>query len=271
MGIGGMQNIKVGLALSSGAAAGFAHVGVLLVLEKEGIPIDMVAGTSTGALIGALYAQGKSAGEIKILITDLGRKRFSYTVKLALAKTRLIRAKQAKNWLGTLVGDSEFEDLVIPFACVATDIMTGEEVIIDQGSVVEGVRASGSFPVIVPLYKWQGRYVVDGGLVNPVPVSVLKRMGADFIIAVNAITNRCKRLEPGNRRPNVFKLMKQAFYISRYQAVRVGLIGADLVIEPQVAHISFGDFHRTEECIRQGELAAQESIVDLKRQLAANK
>jgi len=264
-----LQKRKVGLALSSGAAAGFAHIGVLSALEKEGVPIDMIAGTSTGALIGALYAQDKDINEIKNMIIDLGRNRVAHVRHLFLTKLGLIRGERRKYWLRELIGDIEFRDLRIPLACVATDILTGEEVIIKEGSVVKGVRASGSFPVIVPLVRLNGRYLVDGGLVNPVPVSVLRKMGADFIIAVNAIADRSKRPEPENKKPNIFKIIKQTIHISRYQTVRASLDGADIVIEPRPTHLSFGDWHRAEESILRGELAAQNSIPEIKRLLEA--
>lgn len=264
-----MPKRKVGLALSSGAASSLAHIGVLIVLEKEGIPIDMIAGVSTGALIGALYAQGKDINEIKSLIADLGRHRIALIVDPGFPKTGLIRGKKLENWMRSIMGDLKFEDLRLPFACVAADIDTGEQVVINQGSVVEGLRASGSFPVIASVVKRDGRYLVDGGLVNPVPVSVLRDMGADLIIAVNAIPNRHNTSKPLNKAPNIFKVTKQTIHIARYQLVRASLIGADIVIEPQMTHISFGDYHRAEECILQGELAAQSSIPEIKKQLKA--
>ena len=143
-----MPKRKVGLALSGGAARGLAHIGVLEVLEKEGISIDMIAGTSAGAAIGALYAQGKDINQIKSLVLDLNWKRLVSLVDLALPKTGFIKGRKVKNQLRSIVGDIEFEELRIPLACVATDIRTGEEVIIKQGSVLEGVRASISIPVI---------------------------------------------------------------------------------------------------------------------------
>jgi len=260
---------KVGVALSSGAAAGFAHIGVLAVLEREGIPIDMMAGASVGALIGALYAQGKDIDEIGRVITDLGRKRVYHVARLALIKMRFIKDDERKYWLRATVGDVEFKDLKIPFACVAADIYTGEEVVIKEGSVREGVRASGSFPVIVPIVKRDGRYLVDGGLVNPVPVSVLKEMGADFIIAVNAIADNSRRPESESKKPNIFKIMKQTIHIARYQAVRLSLDGASVVIEPRLPKIRFGDWHRAQDSILQGELAAQRAIPEIKRLLEA--
>jgi len=260
---------KVGLALGSGAARGLAHIGVLEVLEKEGIPIDMIAGTSAGAAIGALYAEGKDVGRIKDLVLGMGWKRLAPLVDLALPKTGFIGGRKVKEQLKLIIGDIEFADLGIPLACVATDIMTGEEVVIDQGSVLEGVRASISLPVIFTVAKWRGRYLVDGSLVNPVPVNVLKRMGADVIIAVNVIPNPGARVQQAEalRKPNIISVIMQSIYISSYLLVASCLKGADIVIEPQVAHIGAGDFRRTQECILQGEWAAQGAIPEIKRQL----
>jgi len=260
---------KVGLALSSGFARGLAHIGVLGVLEKEGIPIDMIAGTSAGALIGALYAQGKDVSQIRHLAISLASKRFGLFADLALPKTGLVRGKKINQVLRSAIGDTTFRDLRIPFACVATDIDTGEEVVINQGSVMEGVRASGSIPVVLAVAKWEGRYLVDGALVNPVPVRVVKEMGADFIIAVNAIPNMSKKLEPADREPNIFKVIMQTIHISGYQAVRSSLMGADVVIEPQLVDVGFGAFHRAEECILRGEMTAQEAIPEIRRRLEA--
>ena len=266
-----MPKRKIGLALSSGAARGLAHIGVLEVLEKEGIPIDMIAGASMGALIGALYAQGRGVNEIKNLAMGLGSKRFALWADLALSKTGLIKGRKINQVLRSIIGDIKFRDLRIPFVCVATDIMTGEEVVINQGSVLEGVRASGSIPVILAAVKWGNRYLVDGGLVNPVPVSVLKEMGADFIIAVNVIPTVRDRVQQVEKikEPNIFSVIMQTIYIASYRAVRSSLDGADVIIQPQVTPIGHFDFHRAQECILQGALATQGSILEIKRQLEA--
>jgi len=257
---------KVGLALSSGAARGFAHIGVLTVLEKEGIPIDMIAGASMGALVGAVYAQGKDVGQVKNLAIEWGAKRFSLLTDPALPKTGLIRGRRIEDMLKSIIGDIEFGDLRMPFACVATDINTGEEVVIKHGLVREGVRASISIPVLFTVAKWENRYLVDGALVNPVPVNVLKSMGADFVIAVNAIPDR----SGGEiKEPNIFNVIMQTIYIVACQLLKSSLAGADVVIEPQVASIGYFDFHQAEECISQGEMAAQNLIPEIKRQLKA--
>jgi len=264
---------KIGLALGSGAARGLAHIGVLSVLEKEGVPIDMIAGTSIGALIGALYARGKNVDRIKDLVIELGSKRLSLLADPALPKTGLIKGRKVKNVLKSVIGNIDFRDLKLPFACVATDINSGEEVVIRQGLVWEGVMASGSIPVILPVFKWQGRYLVDGSSVNPVPVSLLKRMGADFIIAVNVIPDVDSRVELANeghteaKAPNIFSVIMQIINIPIYRVVEYSLSGADVVIEPQVASIGHFDFHRTQECILKGESATQASVLEIKRQL----
>ncbi len=267
-----LRKRKVGLALGTGAARGLAHIGVLEVLEKECIPIDMIAGTSTGATVGALYAQGKDASMIKSLALDLSWKRLASLVDLTLPRTGFIQGKKIKELLKLIIsGDIEFSDLRIPLACIAADIMTGEEVVISHGSVLEAIRASISIPVIFTVAKWKGRYLVDGSLVNPVPVSVLREMGADFIIAVNvipAVRDRAQRVEK-IKEPHIISVIMQSLYIASYSLVKSSLEGADIVIEPQMADITYGDFYRAEECILQGALATQGSIPEIKRQLEA--
>jgi len=267
---------KVGLALSSGAARGWAHVGVLSVLEEEGIPIDMIAGTSAGAVIGALYAQGKDIPQLKRLAVKTGRTKMAFLADLTLPKTGLFEGKRIKSWLKSIIGDVEFKDLKIPFACVATDIMTGEEVVSREGSVIDAVRASISIPVVFTPAKCSERYLVDGGLVNPVPVNIIKDMGADFIIAVNVVPNMLDRVRGVNKtpiedfkKPNLFSIIMRTIYVASHQIVEASLEGADVVINPDVGRVGFGDVSRAQECILKGEAAARTAIDEIKRQLSA--
>ena len=270
-----MPRQKIGLALSGGAARGLAHIGVLAILEKEGIPVDLIAGTSTGAIVGSLYAQGKNVNQIKELTLDLAQQKLTRFIDPSLPRTGLIKGKKIKDQLASFIGgDIRFSNLKIPFACVATDIETGEEIVIDRGSVPEAVRASISIPGIFTLVKKGGRYLVDGGLVNPVPVSVVKAMGADFIIAVNVIPGVVDRTHhqegaKGSKEPNIIHIMVQSIHIGTQSLVTHSLEEADIIIEPHVAQVGAGDFHRAQECIRQGELAAQSSIPEIKGKLAA--
>ena len=265
---------KVGLALSGGAARGLAHIGTLEVLQKEGIPIDMIAGTSAGAAVAAIYAQGKDFNLIKDAALSLDWKRLVSLADLAFPKTGFIEGKKITALLQTIIGgDIKFSDLKMPLACVATDVGTGDEVVIKQGSVLEGVRASISIPAIFTVVKSKGRYLVDGGLVNPVPVSILREMGADFIIAVNVIPDINERAHKGkkaakeSKEPNIFGVIMQSMYIGTYSLVKFCLEDADIVIKPHVAHIGPGELRRAQECILQGKLAAQDSILEIKRRL----
>jgi NTE family protein len=260
---------KVGLALGGGAARGLAHIGVLEVLEREGIPVDLIAGTSAGAAVGALYAKGRSVAQIKELVHNTGWRRLFSLIDLALPKSGFIEGARIKDLLRSVIGDISFSDLKIPLSCVATDISSGEEVVISDGLVLEGVRASISIPVIFTAVRWRDRYLVDGGLVNPVPVSTVRGMGADFVIAVNVIPPMGVRVQPPKeaKEPGIFQAIMHSLYIATYSLVSSNLAGADVVIEPKLPNIGYGDFHRAGETIRRGEIAAEELVEQLKRRL----
>jgi len=265
---------KVGLALGGGAARGIAHIGVLEVLEREGIPIDMIAGTSAGALIGALYARERDAVLMKKQSMALDWVALTSLVDLTLPKNGFISGKRVTRLLGRFIGDADFKDLGIPLACVATDILSGDEVVMKEGSVLEAVRASISIPAIFSVVKSHNRYLVDGGLVNPVPVKTVKEMGADFIIAVDVTPDKAEReaflrKSALKKEPSLFQVIVQSIYIATYYTARITSEGADEVIHPQLAHISPAEFHRSKEIILEGELAAVDCIAKIKRHLAA--
>jgi NTE family protein len=270
------KNRKIGLALSGGAARGLAHIGVLEVLHKEGIPIDIIAGTSAGAMMGAIYA---SRLDISFMIKEAMEanwKKLAPLIDPSLLKSGFIKGRKIKDLLaGYLGGDINFSDLKIPFACLATDIDTGEEVVINSGPVTDAIRASISIPGIFTVVKREGRYLVDGGLTTPVPVKVVKQMGADFVIAVNVnpdVTSRMgktyrQRIEK-RKEPNIFQVMMQSIYITTYAVAYNNLLEADIVIEPDLLHIGAGEFSKAGELIEQGRQAAQEAMPRIKRRLA---
>jgi NTE family protein len=186
---------KIGLVLGSGAARGLAHIGVIKALEEENISIDMITGTSIGALVGACYAKN---GEIKdfeevVLNTNWKQLLQLADLNLAVILKGFVQGQKVKELLKTIIGDIEFKDLKIPLAVVATDVNTGEEVIIKEGSVVEAVRASISIPVVFMPVKFKDKFLIDGGIVNPVPVNVIKKMGATSVIACNVIQSLGER------------------------------------------------------------------------------
>jgi NTE family protein len=256
---------KVGLALGGGAARGLAHIGVLEVLEKEGIPIDMIAGTSMGAIIGGVYAKTSTAQGMRPVAIAFGFRKIRYFSDFTIPRTGIIKGKRIEDELKMVIGtNTEFKDLRIPFSCVAVDIDNGDEVVIKEGKVWEAVRASSSIPVIFQMVKWQGRNLVDGGLMNPVPTKTVRDMGADFVISVNVLPYKA---ESDNREPSIFSIMMKAFYILDSKFIETSLSAADAVIEPDVVHIAFTDFQRAEECIERGVTAAKKIVPEIKRKL----
>ncbi len=172
---------RVGLALGGGGMRGMAHVGVLHVLEREGIPIDCVAGTSVGSLVGAGYAAGLGAQELQELANRI---RWRDIARLAWPRRGLVSFEKLERWLERTLGDLTFADLRVPYAAVAADMATGELVVLTEGRLAPAVRASCSVPGVVIPVKIEGRPLSDGGVLNNLPISVVRDLGADVVIAV---------------------------------------------------------------------------------------
>ncbi len=175
---------RVGLALGSGGARGWAHLGVIEALEKEGIEISCVAGASMGALVGAVYCSGKLDMLREVALTLDARTVLSYFFEMKFPRSGLIDGDRVLKFLREFIMPADIEALPIPFAAVATDLFSGEGVTIREGDVLDAVRASISIPGIFTPVKRNDGYLVDGGLVNPVPVDVCRRLGAEYVIAV---------------------------------------------------------------------------------------
>lgn len=176
---------KIGLALGSGGARGSAHTGVLKVLDAEGIPISVVAGSSIGSLIGAALAVGISTEQVEEEWLATGARRVFRSFLPTFPRAGLSSGNELKKYLTQLLGDVHIEDLNIPYAAVACDIDTGESVVLTEGSLVDAVRASTAIPGIFHPVRLGNRLLVDGGLVEPVPIHVCRELGADFVIAVD--------------------------------------------------------------------------------------
>lgn len=179
-----ISQLKIGLALGSGSARGWAHIGVIRALKEEGIRVDYVAGTSIGAVVGAVY----SAGKIDVLeewVEHLRWRQILSFVDVILPHSGLIDGKKVANLIRKYVPVRNIEELDIPFSAVATNLLSGEEVILKHRDIIEAIRASISLPGIFTPVETNGIILVDGGLVNPLPVSVVRNMGADFVIAVD--------------------------------------------------------------------------------------
>jgi len=184
-----MKKKKIGLALGSGAAKGLAHIGVIKVLEANQIPVDFIAGSSMGALIGALYSSGLSVAQMEDIACNTDWKLIAKMLTPTLPLAGLVEGNRIRQFFRTLMEDKNFDDIKLPFAAVTTDVQTGEEIIIENGSLIEAVRASISIPGIFTPVRHQDRFLVDGGIVNPVPADAVRNMGADIVLAVNVVSS----------------------------------------------------------------------------------
>ena len=189
---------KIGLALGSGSARGWAHIGVIQALSEAGINIDYIAGTSIGALVGAVFASGKIDALAEVVLQFDWKKIINF-FDVVLPKSGLIDGKKISDFVRSLVDGVNIEELSIPFCAVSTDIGTGREVAINSGDIIEAVRASISVPGIFTPFKKNNTVLVDGGLVNPVPVSAVRNMGADFVIAVDLNHDIVKKRGSGDK------------------------------------------------------------------------
>lgn len=272
----GKRKKRVGLALSGGAARGLAHVGVLDVLHRAGIPIDMVAGTSAGSVAGAVYAALLDTDKMQEYALDpVWKSALNYSDP-TLGKTGFLKGQKAKKILQRFLGgDLLFNDLKIPFACVATDIDTGEEIVLKEGHVIDAVRASISIPGIFTVVERDERHLVDGGLTTPVPVHVARELGADFVIAVNvnpSVSMQSIKKEEHraaqHKEPNLLHILMQSIYITTYALAHNSMAAADVAIEPEVGHISAADFKRADEFIRLGREAGEKALPEIRKKLA---
>ncbi|MBW2610496.1 MAG: patatin-like phospholipase family protein, partial [Deltaproteobacteria bacterium] len=175
---------KIGLALGSGSSRGWAHIGVIKALTEAGIHIDYVAGTSIGAVVGSVYASGRIA-TLEDVALQLDWKKVVNLLDIVFPKSGIIDGNKITEFIREQVKTKTIEELPLPFAAVSTDLATGREVVIREGDIIEAVRASASVPGVLTPISRAGMFLLDGGLVNPVPVSVVREMGADFVIAVD--------------------------------------------------------------------------------------
>ena len=266
---------KIGLALGSGAARGFAHVGVLEALEEEKIPVHYIVGTSAGALIGGFYASGLGIKGLKEFAYQTDWKKVVILLAPSPSKSGLVSGERIEKFLRSFLGNKKIEELPIPFACVATDILSGEEIIIDKGDLVDGIRASISIPGILTPVILDGRILADGGIVNPIPVNVVSKMGADFVIASNANSLFSKppteienvRTKNKIKVPSIFTILLQSTSIMQRKMIRDSLSKANLVINSEVSNIKLLEFYRAKETVDAGRKVARKVLKDLENSI----
>ncbi len=265
----------VGVALSSGGARGLAHIGVLRVLEEEDVPIDMMAGTSAGSLFGGLYAAGMSADEVARFAIEMPKR---IRVRNGLwdfhlpPRSGLIKGQRMVDFLNKVLNGATFADLRIPFFVVAADVLTGEEVIFQEGPLAAAIRASTSMVGIFSPAAVNGRYLIDGGAVNPVPCSVLADRGAELIIASSVIAplrEQTERRRNGQGMPNFLGVVSNMMSLMEAEIIKTRMTPADVLIQPDIARYDTMDFGKAEELIRLGEEAARREMDKIRHLLNA--
>ena len=262
------QRRKIGLALGCGGAKGLAHIGVLEVLEEEKFPIHFIAGTSMGALIGGLYASGLGIKKLKEIAYQTDWKKVALLFAPAPSRSGLVSGKRIEKLLRSFLGKRKIEELPLPFACVATDILSGKEIIINQGDLVDAIRASISIQGILTPVIHHERVLVDGGIVNPVPVSVAAKMGANFIIASNVNSFSPEQPEETKNSkskdkieiPNIFTIILRSANIMQQKIMKDSLSQAQLIISPEVSDIKLLEFYRAKEVVERGRKATKKIL-----------
>ena len=304
------RKLKIGLALGGGCARGWSHIGVMRVLEREGIIPDVIAGCSIGAVVGGCYAASR-LDELEAFALSLTKRRVMGLLDFHISGSGLIAGDRLRRLLDRDMGDMRVESLPLRFGTVATELGTGHEIWLTRGPLVDTMRASYALPGVFDPIKLGGRWLMDGALVNPIPVTVARALGADLVICINV--NGDIRLrgtviqwhgpdeqdevveavleEPrrwgffGVRRetatranrpadaPGIATVMMDAFNITQDRISRARLAGdpPDVMICPKLSPIGLFEFHRANECIELGREATERALPDIYELLAASK
>jgi NTE family protein len=250
---------KIGLALGSGGARGMAHIGILKVLEEHSIPIDYIAGSSIGALVGSLYCVGHSPDLLRKFTTHFPQK---YWLDYTVPKMGFVTGDKLKEIIRLLTKQKNIEEAQIPFSIVATNLKRGERKVFTHGPIAEAVRASISIPGIFVPEVIDGEYYVDGGVIDRVPVSVVKEMGADLVIAVDV-----SFFESSHAITSIFDVIAQSIDVMEREILRYRMLDADLMLRPNVGHYSTNKFSEVSKIIDEGEKTALEMIPNIKKMM----
>ncbi len=295
----------LGLALGSGAAYGLAHVGVLKVLEREGIFPDIIAGSSIGALVGGIWGAGYNADEIEKIAKSIDKKTGFFKIlgfrDMSIAHRGFFKGNQVVRFIDSFLDNKTFQDLRIPVKIVAANLFTSEEVVMDTGKVSEAIRASISIPGIFRPFAWQGKQLIDGGVIDPLPVELLHNLGVKKVIAVNVLPGPKDRVEKNRIREedtqrqlreaasrgmlqkalassmhkvydryavNIFNVIMNTIQFLEYEIAKSSGMQADVMIHAIVRDAHWAEFYSPEKFIKVGEEKAQEHLEEIKRLLA---
>jgi NTE family protein len=252
---------RIGLALGGGAARGFAHIGVIQVLEENGIHPDLVTGTSAGSLVAALYASGKSGAEMAALALTMDE---GAITDWSFPLRGLIRGEALARYVREQTGSRTIEQMRLPLGIVATELDNGRPILFRRGDIGTAVRASSAVPAVFEPVRINGREYVDGGLVSPVPVRFARQMGAQLVIAVDISTP-----PDGAATGDLMDMLLQTFTIMSRSINRFELRDADVVVRPSLVGMSSADFTARKRAIQAGRDAALRALPELRARIAA--
>ena len=301
------RKLKIGLALGAGAARGWAHIGVMRVLEREGIVPDVIAGCSIGAVVGGCYAASR-LDELEAFALSLTKRRVMGLLDFHISGSGLIGGDRLKRLLERDLSDMRVETLPVRFATVATELGTGHEIWLTRGPLVEMMRASYALPGVFDPIRLGGRWLMDGALVNPIPITVARALGADLVLCVNlngdirirgtviqshgaeeedevvqAVMQEPRRWGLFGRRetppkrpsdaPGIAAVMMDAFNITQDRIARSRLAGdpPDVMVSPKLSPVGLFEFHRADDCIELGREATERALPDIYELLEAAK
>ncbi|MBI5200216.1 MAG: patatin-like phospholipase family protein [Elusimicrobia bacterium] len=286
-----VARLSVGVAMGTGAALGYSLIGIMKGLKAAGIDVDMVAGTSIGSVIGGFHALGVEPEEIENLANQVDKAWVYENLfwDLTVPRSGLFAGTTLLRFLRSYFGSKEFHELELPFACVATDIETGEEVVMKEGRVAEAIRASCGIPLLFAPLHHEGRFLVDGGLVDPVPTKVVSQLGADILISINLTMPAGQRKGPVRDRheaalariadlaklkdltlpealkaPSMLEILFQMIYTMEYEIAQSRMEMAHVSIHPDLSGFHWTEMHRAKDLIEMGESVAATAAPKIK-------
>lgn len=250
---------KIALVLGGGGARGFAHIGVIKVLEENNIPIDIVTGTSIGSIFGGLLASGLSSKEMETIVKEIKfRNLINLTFSSVLGfifKNKFFKSDNIKNLIEKYTKNKNFYELNIPFACIAVDIKTGEKITLKEGNLADALVASSSIPGFFAPFEYKHRFLIDGGIVDNLPTKTAKDLGADIIIAINIESDYTQ-----NTPKSILQVLLQISYIQGNRLLKNSKKLANILINPKVNQYSILDFYKRDELIKIGEIETRKNI-----------
>lgn len=257
------KQLKIGLALGSGGPKGLAHVGVIKVLEENNIPIEFIAGSSIGAMVGGFYATTKDIQQIEKIALGTGWRLILSLIDPSLHQG-LIGGKKVKEYIESHVNNIHFQDLKIPLSVITTDLKNGEIFSINNGRVASAIRASISSPLLFKPVEQKDRLLVDGGLSLPVPVETVKKMGADIVIAVNLDADYFSDANNNSNDLGFYKIGSNSINILRHHLAFQNVKNADVVVNPRTGNIHWDKFLNGKDIVLAGENAMNDQLDKLK-------